>query len=355
MILHRGFRYKLAPTVEQESLFRQFAGVCRLVYNLALEQRSIWWRQYRRNTGSALGFVSQCQELTALRTEIDWIAAVPRVCQAQALRDLDQAFANFFAGRADYPGPRKKGMNDAFRFEGRKVETRQLNAKWFAVRLPKIGWVKYRHTRPIKGTVKNATVLLDANGWHISFCCEFEHEAPANICPSVGIDRGIANTLTLSTGEQLSLPEKIATLERRKRRAQRVLARRKRGSKRRAKALKRVSKLSARMARIRRDWHHRASADISQRFGTVVLEDLKISNMTRSAKGTIEAPGRNVKAKSGLNHSILAQGWGGFADLLDYKLTERGGTQQSSENHPGANSRQTIFRDKLPHQALDGN
>jgi len=107
MIL-RGFRYKLAPTSEQAFLFQQFAGVCRLVYNLALEQRR-----------DPLGYVAQARELTVLRAEYDWIAAVFQTYQQQALRHLDRAFANFFPGRAGYPAPRRKVVNDSFRFQGR--------------------------------------------------------------------------------------------------------------------------------------------------------------------------------------------------------------------------------------------
>lgn len=325
MIL-RGFRYKLAPTREEESLFRQFAGVCRLVYNLALEQRRDWWRSFERETGRKLNYVAQARELTALRAEFDWIAAVSQTCQQQALRDLDKAFANFYAGRASYPLPRRKGVNDAFRFQGREIETKRLNARWSAVRLPKIGWVKFRDTRPMRGDVKNVTVSLDALGWHVSFACEIEQFAPVNICPPVGIDRGVANTLMLSTGEKFSVPASLEAVERRKRRVQRALARKKRGSARRAKALRRVARLSARAARIRRDWTHKTALGIANRFGTVVLEDLKIRNMTASARGTVEEPGRNVRAKAGLNRSILNQGWYGFETILAYKLEERGGT-----------------------------
>lgn len=325
MIL-RGFRYKLAPTTEQERLFRQFAGVCRLVYNLALEQRRAWWQQYERETGSKLNYVAQARELTALRAEFDWIAAVSQTCQQQALRDLDKAYVNFFKGIARYPSPRKKGINDSFRFQGREVETKQLNGKWSAVRLPKIGWVKFRDTRPMRGTVKNATISLDPLGWHISFACEIEHGVPANIGPSVGIDRGVANTLTLSTGEKLSVPASLEAIERRHRAAQRVLARRKRGSNRRRRQLQRCARLAAWRARIRRDWHHKAAFSLASRFGAVVLEDLKIGNMTASARGTIDAPGRNIRQKAGLNRSILNQGWGSFETILAYKLEERGGT-----------------------------
>lgn len=308
-------------------LFRQFAGVVRLVYNLALEQRRDWWRHYRRETGSALNFFVQCRELTSLRALFDWIAEVPFECQKFALRDLDRAYSNFFAGRAGYPSQRKKGFNDAFRFEGRKVSAKRLNGKWSVVRLPKIGWVKFRDTLPLRGKVMNATVSASAAGWHVSFACEIEQEAESGISrlPAVGIDRGVANTLTLSTGEHLRMPARLAEIERKKRRAQRVLSRRKRGSARYAKARRRVSALQARAARIRLDWRHKASLDIARRFGIVVLEDLATRNMTRSAKGTVEALGTNVRQKAGLNRAILDQGWRGFETVLAYKLEERGG------------------------------
>ncbi|MGN6769775.1 MAG: RNA-guided endonuclease InsQ/TnpB family protein [Rhizobiaceae bacterium] len=319
MIIHRGFRYRLYPTGEQETAFRQFAGVCRLIYNLALEQRETWGRRFPIN------FAQQCRDLTKLRSEFDWISGVTQSCQQQALRDLDKAFTNFFSGRGRYPRPRKKGASEAFRFQGREIGTKRLNAKWSAVRLPKIGWVKYRDTRRMMGDLKNATIALDALGWHISFACEIEHNAPSNICPSVGIDRGVANTLALSTGEFLSVPSELGALDRHVRFAQKIIARRRKGSRRRQKAIQRCARLAAKRSRIRRDWHHKASRSVADRFGIVVMEDLKIANMTASAKGTVDAPGRNVRQKAGLNRSILNQGWGSFATLLAYKLEERGG------------------------------
>lgn len=305
-MIFRGYRYKLAPTAEQEAKFRQFSGVCRLVYNLAFEQRRDFWRQYRATEG---------RNISKLRAEFEWIAAVPCVTQEQALRDLDMAYGNFFKGRASYPSPRRKGVNDSFRFKGREVRINRLNAKWSMVTIPKLGPVKFRNTRPIDGTIKTATVSLDALGWHISLGCEIEHQAPANSLPIVGIDRGVANTLTLSTGEHLSVPDSLNAIERRHGRAQQILARRKKGSKRRLRQLRRCAKLSAKRARIRRDWHHKAALGIAEQFGTVVLENLKVVNMTASGVG-----------KRGLNRSILNQGWSAFETILAYKLEERGGT-----------------------------
>lgn len=315
----RGYSFKLAPNSEQMALFEQFAGVCRLVYNLALEQRETWGRRRR------IGYCSQAAELTQLRAENDWVRAVYVSCQQQALRDLDKAFQGFFAGRASFPRHRKKGVNDTFRFPGREVETKELNSKWSAVRLPKVGWVKFRDSRPLSGAIKNATVLRRADGWYITFAVEDDITVPAPKPGVVGIDRGAVKTLVLSSGEALSMPETMKRVEAARRKAQRVVARRKRGSKRRDRAQKRASSLQAKLARIRHDFHHRAALNISRRFGVAVLEDLSTRRMTVSARGTAAEPGKNVRQKAGLNRAILNAGWHQFATILAYKMEERGG------------------------------
>lgn len=324
--MFRSFRYRLAPTPEQAERFAQFSGVCRLIYNLAWEQRRDFWRQYKRQTGRRISFPSQCRELTALRAQFKWIAAVERVCQEQALRDLDRAFDNFFNGRCKYPSPRSLRDGTGVRFMAKDVSTRKLNAKWSEVRLPKIGWVKFRNTRELQGMPKNVTLSRDALGWHVSFACEIAADIQATRLPGVGIDRGVANTLALSTGEVFSLPRSMAVIERRKRRAQRAMARKKRGSNRRMKAKRRVARLSAKIARIRKDWHHRTALALAQRFGTAAMESLRVSAMTASAAGTIDAPGKGVRQKAGLNRAILNQGWYAFEAILAYKLEERGGS-----------------------------
>ncbi|MHB2205450.1 RNA-guided endonuclease InsQ/TnpB family protein [Methylobacterium sp. CM6257] len=201
----------------------------------------------------------------------------------------------------------------------------RLNANWSAVRLPKIGWVKFRDSRSIRGVVKNVTVSLDALGWHAAFTCEIEHEAPAPSSGVVGIDRSVATTLALSTGDMLTMPGSLEQIEARKRKAQRILARRKRESNRRRRAQARLARLQARQARIRRDFHHRAALDIAKRFGVAVIEDLNTRGMTASARGTVAEPGRNVRQKAGLNRAILNAGWHLFATILTYKMEERGG------------------------------
>ncbi len=297
-------------------MLAKFAGVTRFVYNLCLEQRRDWWRQYRAATGGSLNFASQGRLVTSLRAEVDWIGEAPADCLLQAVRDLDKAFAGFFAKRAGYPGPRKRGVNDSFRWKGRDARFKSINRRWSAVLVPKIGWVKFRTTRLMHGRCLSVTIARDRLGWHVAMSCEIEHDAPANDNPSVGIDRGIAVSLALSNGEQFNLPN-LVRLDRQRRRAQRVLSRRKKGSNRRLKQVRRVARLRAKIARIRCHWQHEVSTNIARRFGVVVLENLKITNMTANGAGS---------QKRGLNRSILEQGWGAFATKLAYKLDERGGT-----------------------------
>lgn len=325
-MISRGYRFRLYATEEQEVLFSRFSGVCRFVYNLALEQRRDWWRMFLANTGSSISYASQNRELTALRAEVDWIAAAPIDCLQYALRDLDRAYQNFFAGRADYPSPRKRGENDAFRFPFARSRWRKLNAKWGMVYVPKVGEVKFRLTRDIPGTVRNVTVTLDALGWHVVFSAEIEHKTPENFGPAVGIDRGIVRTLALSDGTFLDMPkERLSVLDRRARKHQKKLSRCKRGSNRRNAARKLVARTKAKTARLRLHWNHERTTEIAATHGVVVIEALKTRNMTASAKGTVAEPGSKVRQKAGLNRAILENGWHQFEVLISYKIAERGG------------------------------
>lgn len=325
-MIHRGYKFCIYATGEQDALFGRYAGVCRVVYNLGLEQRRDWWRNYRNTTGSGISYVAQARELTQLRAEFDWIAAVPVAPQQQALRDLDRAFQNFFAGRAGYPTPRKRGSHDSFRFSGRDCPWRKLNSKWASVHLPKIGEVKFRLTRDIPGTIKSVTVAHGALGWHVTFNTEAEHETPVNSGPAVGVDRGVIRTLALSDGTFSDIPkERLKLLDRRARKQARKLARCKRGSNRRTAARKLLARTTAKAARLRLHWNHERTTELAATHGVVVIEALKTRNMTAGAKGTAEEPGRNVRQKAGLNRAILENGWYQFEVLLSYKLAERGG------------------------------
>jgi len=325
-MINRSFQFRLAPTASQEGAFAQFSGVCRLVYNVALEQRKNHNSQFRRARGKSISYVTQASELTEMRSQVDWVRAVHVTPQQQALRDLDVAFKRFFGGVAKFPTPRKKGANETFRFQGREIVTRKLNRKWAEVRLPKIGWVRYRGTREVIGKVNNVTIKQVSGSWIVVFSLSIEHEVPNAALPRhVGVDRGVAQTIALSTGEMKSVPSSLAKIDKKIAGAQRSLSRKTKGSARYACQKRKISQLHSRKGRIRRDWHHKISADLANRFGAVIIEALNTKGMTASSKGTMSQPGRMVKQKSGLNRAILNQGWYIFETLLQYKLEERGG------------------------------
>ncbi len=219
-----------------------------------------------------------------------------------------------------FPRFKKKGQHDSFRYpQGFKLDGSR-------VFLPKIGWVSFRKSRDIEGTPKNVTVSKRGEHWFISIQCEIEIAEPIHPSTSiVGIDMGVRRFATLSDGSCFEPLNSFKKLEKTLAREQRKLSRKVKGSSNWKKQKARVSGLHIRIADARNDYLHKISTAISKNHAVVVLEDLRVSNMSKSAKGSLEEPGRNVAAKSGLNKAILDQGWHGFRLMLGYKQVWRGG------------------------------
>jgi putative transposase len=324
MIERKAALFRLYPTPEQAAQMAQIAGACRFVYNLALEQRRDWYRPGRKFT-----FASQCREVTQLRAEVDWLKDAPVHALQQALRDLDRAYQNWWAGRAHAPRPRKKGMNDSFRFpDPVSLAVERTGKSSGRIKLPKLGWValRERNWREIPGTICNVTVTRRAGQWFAAVQCEREIAEPVPcVLPPVGIDMGVAVFAALSNGTSIAPANHGRKALRSLRKAQRDLSRKKRGSSNRRKAIRRVARIQQRVANARKDFLHQHSTTIAQNHGTVVVEALKVRAMSASAKGTAAEPGKMVRQKAGLNRAILDQGWGMFRIMLAYKLARRGG------------------------------
>ena len=314
-------RYRLVPSPAQEAVLREHCGHARYVWNLAVEQHRHW----RLGRKSAPGYLEQCRQLTAARAEHPWLAAGSQMVQQQALRDFAQAMANYLGGTHDRPSWRKAGRDEGFRIVAvRPGHVRRLSRRVGEVRVPKAGWVRFRWSRPVPPEVKSYRVTLDRAGrWHIAFAVIPEPIAGPGNGQTVGIDRGVAVSAALSTGELLTAPGLSARRNKRLRRLQRRLARAKRGSNRRARVKLTVARLRAREADARKDWAEKASTDIARRFDMIRVEDLRIRSMTRTAKGTAGAPGQNVRQKAGLNREILRSGWGLLARRLEDKAPGR--------------------------------
>ncbi len=316
-------RFRLLPSPAQEAVLRDHCAHARFVWNLAVEQHRHW----RPGRASAPGYLEQCRQLTAARAEQPWLAAGSQMVQQQALRDFAQAMAAFFdpANPAGRPSWRKAGRNEGFRAVAVKPgDVRRLSRHVGEVRVPKAGWVRFRWSRPVPPGVKSYRVTRDRAGrWHVAFAVIPEPiPAPGN-GETVGIDRGVAVSAALSTGKMLTAPGLSAGRRHRLRRLQRRLARARPGSNRRAGVKRAVARLRAREADARKDWAEKASTGIARRFDLIRVEDLRIADMTRSARGTAQNPGRNVRAKAGLNREILRSGWGLLVRRLEDKAPGR--------------------------------
>ncbi len=318
-------RYRLLPTPAQEAVLRDHCGHARYVWNLAVEQHS----HRRPGRAGAPGYLEQCRQLTAARAEHPWLAAGSQTVQQQALRDFAQAMTAFFdpGNPAGRPSWRKAGRDEGFRITGRRGrqwDVRRVSRKAGQVWVPKAGWVPFRWSRAVPPGAKSYRVTMDRAGrWHVAFAViPAPVPAPGN-GQAVGIDRGVAVSAALSTGELLHAPALTAPERIRLRRMQRTLARAGRGSNRRGRVKHAITRLRARETDRRKDWAEKVSTDIARRFDVIRVEDLKIGNMTRSAKGTRGDPGRNVRAKAGLNRGILGSGWGRLVRRLEDKAPGR--------------------------------
>lgn len=314
-------RYRLMPTPDQEVGLLEHCRHARFVWNLAVEQHAHW----KPGRVSAPGNAEQCRQLTEVRAEFGWLRAGPVTVQQQALRDFAQAMRNFFGGTHQRPTWRKAGRDEGFRQVAvRPGHVERLNRRVGRVWVPKVGWVRFRWSRPVPDGVKSYRVTRDTAGrWHVAFAAIPDPiPAPGN-GQTVGVDRGVAVSAALSTGELLDCPGLRPKETERLVRLQRRLARAVRGSHRRLRVGAAIARLKAREADRRKDWVEKTSTDLARRFDVIRVEDLDIRGMTRSAKGTLGQPGANVRAKAGLNRGILANAWGKLVVRLEHKAADR--------------------------------
>jgi putative transposase len=318
-------RYRLFPSPAQEAVLRGHCTHARYVWNLAVEQYAHW----RPGRAAAPGYLEQCRQLTQARAEFPWLAAGSQTVQQQALRDFARAMAAFFdpGNPASRPSWRKASRDEGFRIvgrRGRQWDVRRLSRKTGEVWVPKAGWVRFRWSRAVPEGVKSYRVTMDRAGrWHVAFAVIPEPVSAPGNGEAVGIDRGVAVSAALSTGELLRVPGLTARERTRLRRLERTLARARRGSNRRGRVKHAIARLRARETDRRKDWAEKASTGIARRFDVIRVEDLRITDMTRSAKGTRQKPGRNVRQKAGLNRGILRSGWGLLVRRLEEKAPGR--------------------------------
>lgn len=328
MIQRKAYRFRLEPNGSQRRQMARAAGSARWAWNQALAEQ-----KRRLDAGEPLAsYAEMCRWLTGWRYDpaTAWLEDVHSQPLQQRLKDLARALADAFLpeehpAKKDFPKFRKKHKDHSFRYP-QSVKAEVRSDGWGCVWLPKIGWVPYRASRPIEGEICQATISLEGGHWFVSIQTEREIADPTpDETSPVGIDLGVARFVTLSDGTVFEPLNAFKHIRRRVARAQRKLARKQKCSANWKKQKRRIAKLRRQERNVRMDYLHKTSTTIAKNHGLVVMEELPIKNMSRSAKGTIEAPGKNVKAKAGLNRSILDQGWGCFRGMLATKLAMRGG------------------------------
>lgn len=335
MQVYKAFTIRIYPSRLQSERLVSWDDALRFLWNLALEQRFL--HAYgcvprprcgvvhcsKREHSRFLSAFDQIKELTELRRELPWLADVPRNVCAQLLVELDRAWRRYSTKLSGVPRWKKKGGPRCGMTEPHHI---QWSLDRTTLRFPKLGNVRATVDRAPHGRPKTCSIRRDVDQWFAVLVCEVSIPDPTpRLGPVVAIDRGVVNVTADSDGNVIPSPRFYEQAKHRIARAQHVVARRRNGSKNKEKARARLARIYRQIRRQRAHFIHTISSRYAKSHGVVVIEDLRIGNMTASAAGTVEEPGKNVRQKAGLNRSILDAGWGMLAHQLAYKLDWSGG------------------------------
>ncbi|MHB8295845.1 MAG: RNA-guided endonuclease InsQ/TnpB family protein, partial [Acidimicrobiales bacterium] len=340
-------RYRAYPTAEQVEKARRIGGCCRVVKNLAKEQRDFAHRMRTRSPS----YTAQTADLKDLRDDPEiapWLAEAPSQVLQQALRDTDAAYQRFFSGTSRYPTWTERSDGISFR-DPQGAQFHRTSRRWGEVKVQGLGPVRVRVHRPLQGSrITSATVVIEANGkMFVSILCERHKRMPtkprAAEGTEVGADRGVAVAVATSDKELISREnwepkerERLLLLERSRERkkAARVehnsKARKEKKptrdhkSHKQGKVERQIASLHGRARRRRKDFTEQVSNDLAKNHSLVVFEDLHLPAMTRSARGTKDSPGKKVAQKAGLNRSILDKGLGAILARTGDKVLAHG-------------------------------
>lgn len=350
MIIRKAYRYRLKTDSKTASLLAKAGGCTRLVWNRALDLQKLRLDQNL----NILTYAQLCDALVLWKKtpELSFLKETHSQPLQQSLKDLDRAIRDAFSKKKGFPHFKKKHRNDSIRYpQGCKIEGNKIV-------LPKVGKVAFFHSISLKGDIKNVTVSKKGKHWYASVQTEYEVLPPTHSSSSIiGIDLGIVRFATLSDGTFYNPLNSFSKLEKRLSVTQKRLKNKQKHSRNWKKQKFRIAKMHIKIANARLDYLHKISTQISKNHAIIVIEDLRVSDMSRSARGSRVQPGENVRRKSLLNKAILDQGWHEFRRQLEYKQAWRGGKviaippQYTSQacpqcHHTSAENRRTqaIFR-----------
>ena len=338
-------KYKLVLSEKQARILTQWGGSLRLLSNAAKEEREIRFQQNKNrpeHLRENINSFSQLYHLPEIKSleGYEFLNEIPSQVLQQSLMDLNKSFQRFFKDGFGYPRWKSRVRDGVqLRFpDGKSIRVNKLNKNKSEVVLPKIGAIRFKtsgRSVPKNARIRSVAITGNSSGteFFVSFNLgidevEFKKSIPENNGIAVGGDRGIAVAIQLSSGENWIFPrEQISKLKNKIKKCQRNLARKKKPRRdlknHKASNYKlvqeKIAKLHKKIKNIRLDFNHKLTTQIAKNHSLVVLEDLRLKNMSKSAKGTIEKPGCNVKAKSGLNRELLNIGIGTMEEMLSYK------------------------------------
>ncbi|MFF0478589.1 RNA-guided endonuclease InsQ/TnpB family protein [Streptomyces sp. NPDC004284] len=334
----RGHKARLCLTPAQALAAEEQGHAARAMWNLVHD----WWTmlpEERRNLAAADTAIRQG------RRDLPWLGVLPAQAAQAVLKTYFQAWKNCWEGRAQAPNfkGRSRSRMAVDIPQGRDLQIVRLNRRWGRMWAPKIGHLLFRWTKDLpvgkradkENRVTGARLVKEADGWHVVFRVQSDVPGPApHTGPTVGIDRGITKPLALSDGTfrehrpwlSSGEAERLRRLEKTKERGRRARKPGERNSRRLKRTYDQIARLRATAKRRAVDWQHKTTTEIAGMFSRVGVEDLAITHMVRSARGTVETPGRNVRQKAGLNRAIAAEAWGRTVTMLEYKSADRGGS-----------------------------
>jgi putative transposase len=324
MKIMQGYQFRLEPKHKHLSHLNQALGANRFIWNKLLAMNL-----FRLQNKQSILWYNEMAWFIALwkkSDEYDFLNLAPSQSLQQTAKALERAFKDAFDKNQPnkrIPTFKRLGKNEA----GIKYpQGVLLDSGNSVIKLPKLGWVKYRNSGKVLGKIKNVTISRKSGYFTLSIQTERELQTPIHQSKTaVGIDMGIVHFATLSTGEQIAPINSFKQLSETLAKAQRKLKHKVKFSANWQKQQAKVRKLHMTIANVRNNFLHQTSSAISKNHAMIVMEDLKVVNMSRSNKGTTEAHGKQVAQKSGLNRSILDQGWGEFRRQIEYKQSWAGG------------------------------